>query len=138
MGPQRTGPYPTLDTVLTRFAERLRDEAGAERVLLFGSHARGTATPESDYDFIVVSDRFGAISQLKRPVALYRLFTQVGGNASIDLICLTPEEFEQARRQITLVSAVLPEAIDLLPVEAEQTVTTHSDDLRSAIARGRG
>jgi hypothetical protein len=32
----------------------------------------------------------------------------------MDLICLTPEEFEEASRRITLVSAVLPEAIDLL------------------------
>ena len=32
----------------------------------------------------------------------------------MDLICLTPEEFEQARNRITLVAAVLPEAIELL------------------------
>jgi hypothetical protein len=37
------------------------------------------------------------------------------GDALLDLICLTPEEFEEARHHVTLVAAVLPEAIDLLP-----------------------
>ena len=37
----------------------------------------------------------------------------------MDLICLTPEEFAEAQRRITLVAAVLPEAIELLPHMAE-------------------
>ena len=36
----------------------------------------------------------------------------------MDLICLTPEKFDQASRGIALVSAVLPRAIDLLESEA--------------------
>jgi hypothetical protein len=39
----------------------------------------------------------------------------------MDLICLTPEEFENALHHITLVAAVLPEAIDLLPPEIVKT-----------------
>ena len=38
-----------------------------------------------------------------------------GGNARIDPICLQPVEFGEGRHRITLVSTVLPEAIDLLP-----------------------
>lgn len=33
----------------------------------------------------------------------------------MDLSCLTPEEFALARERITLVAAVLPEALELLP-----------------------
>lgn len=36
--------------------------------------------------------------------------------APMDLICLTPDEFEQASEEITLVAAALPDAVDLLPV----------------------
>lgn len=36
----------------------------------------------------------------------------------MDLICLTPQEFDYASTHITLVHAVLPEAIDLLLVAA--------------------
>lgn len=32
----------------------------------------------------------------------------------MDLICLTPEEFAEAQERISLVAAVLPEAVDLL------------------------
>ncbi len=34
----------------------------------------------------------------------------------MDLFCLTPDEFESARQQITLVAAVLPHSVSLLPV----------------------
>ncbi len=46
---------------LRRFAEMLRDQFGAELVLLFGSRARGDERRESDYDFIIVSPRFGQV-----------------------------------------------------------------------------
>jgi uncharacterized protein len=104
-----------IDPAVLRFASRLRDEWGAERVLLFGSHARGNAAPDSDYDLIIISERFEPIPRLRREVGLHDIFYAVGGDAPLDLICLTPREFEEARGRITLISAVLPEAIDLLP-----------------------
>ena len=115
----------SVDPALRRFAERLRAELGAERVLLFGSHARGTAAPDSDYDLIIVAPHFRAIPELKRGIGLRDLYYDAGGNAPLDLFCLTPQEFDYASTHITLVNAVLPEAIDLLPVptkrEAQQT-----------------
>lgn len=104
------------EPALIRFAKRLRDELGAERVLVFGSQARGTAAPSADYDLIVVAEHFRDVPSLKRGAGLRSLFYSVGGDAPLDLICLTPAEFEQARRGITLVSEILPEAVDLLAV----------------------
>jgi predicted nucleotidyltransferase len=112
------GRGPTLDPVLGRFATRLHQEIGAERVLLFGSHARGNAYRESDYDFIVVSPRFARVERLQRGLDLWDLWLDVGGREPIDAICVTPEEFERASQQITHIQAVLPEAIDLLPTKA--------------------
>lgn len=105
------GPH---DPTLARYAERLRERIGAERVLLFGSHARGAGGADSHYDLIVVAERFGVLPRLRRASGLRDLFYEVGGNAPLDLICLTPAEFDQAQQRITLVSAVLPEAVDLL------------------------
>jgi predicted nucleotidyltransferase len=110
-----------INPALKRFAERLRDELGAERVLLFGSYARQTATHDSDYDFIVVAGRFESIPPLQRQRGLRDLFYAAVGVAPLDFICLTPEEFDQARRSITLVAAVLPESIDLLAPEVAAT-----------------
>ena len=115
----RADERPALDPALTRFAERLRDELGAQRVLLFGSHARGIAEPDSDYDLIVVAERFRSVPRLRRSIGLRDLFYGVGGNAPMDLICLTPEEFDDARQHITLVSAVLPGAVDLLATQED-------------------
>ena len=99
------------------FARGLHDEFGAEHVYLFGSHATGRAAPDSDYDLIIISQEFEEIPRLSRHFGMHDLFYEVGGNAPLDLIGLTPGEFESARNRITLVSTVLPEAIDLLAEE---------------------
>jgi predicted nucleotidyltransferase len=86
---------------------------------LFGSHARGQASRDSDYDIIVVSPQFDGVERLRRHVGLRQIWYEVGGRGPMDLICVTPEEFTRARDRITLIAAVLPESIDLLPsVEA--------------------
>jgi predicted nucleotidyltransferase len=103
-----------LNPALRRFAMRLYDEFGVGRVLLFGSHARDGAAPDSDYDLILVSNHFRGVPRAKRQIGLRRRFYDVGGHAPMDLICLTPEEFEEAARRDTLIAAVLPHSIDLL------------------------
>lgn len=110
--------------ILRKFAGRLHDDIGARRVMLFGSHATGRAAPDSDYDLIVVATGFESVPRLRRSIGLRDIFYEVGGNAPLDLICLTPAEFEQAKGRATLVAAVLPEAIDLLAEEpADQEAT---------------
>ena len=46
--PRPTVPAELLDPVVAYFKPR--------RVILFGSHARGDATPDSDFDLLVVVD----------------------------------------------------------------------------------
>ena len=99
------------------FARRLHDEFGVAHVYLFGSQATGRAGPDSDYDFLIVGDHFEAIPRLQRHFGLHELYWEAGGDAPLDLICLTPSEFENAKGRASLVRAVLPEAIDLLAEE---------------------
>lgn len=40
------------DRLLERFARELRDKYGCHTVILYGSRARGTASPASDYDLV--------------------------------------------------------------------------------------
>lgn len=110
----RSRVRPTIEPALIRFAARLRKDVGAERVLLFGSRASGRADADSDYDLIVVAERFASIERPRRAIGLRQLWYEEGGDSPMDLICLTPEEFATAERRISLVAAVLPEAIELL------------------------
>jgi uncharacterized protein len=58
-------------------ARRIAAAAPGARVILFGSHARGDAGPDSDVDLLVVEprvkDRFAEIVRLQRVLAPLRL-----------------------------------------------------------------
>lgn len=55
---------PTKDSILTRFRTALDETFGdrIERVLLFGSRARGDQWPDSDYDIAVFIKDPGSLS----------------------------------------------------------------------------
>lgn len=105
---------PLVTNSLKRFARLLVERIGAEHVLLFGSYARGEARADSDVDVIIVSNRFRDIPLMSRAIGLRPIWYEAGGDTSMDLFCLTPEEFTDAQARIGIIAAVIPEAIDLL------------------------
>jgi Nucleotidyltransferase domain len=111
-----TGPdWSVTDwPALHRFAQALREHEGAERVLLFGSRARGQQHAASDYDVIIISPRYADIPLLRRGQGLRALWYAVGGDGPMELVCVSPTEFAADLRQPSLLQAVLPEAVDLL------------------------
>lgn len=72
---------------------RLREEAGAERVVLFGSQTQGRDDRHSDVDLLVVlkSDE----QPLDRRVRIRRLLSASRPRVPFDLVVLTPAELEQ-------------------------------------------
>jgi len=62
---------PIDDPILTRFRAALAAAYGKriERVVLFGSRARGDARPDSDYDVAVFLKDFGGIGEEMGPIA---------------------------------------------------------------------
>ena len=82
----------------------LLDARGAHSAWVFGSHARGTASAESDIDVIVVAPT-------DRPfVERFRDYLPAIANAGVgvDLLVYTPEEFArmQAEKRPFLVDAL--------------------------------
>ncbi|MFI5400137.1 MAG: nucleotidyltransferase domain-containing protein [SAR324 cluster bacterium] len=65
------------------------EQFAPERVILFGSHARGTAGPDSDVDLLVVMPVQGS----KRDQAVKILHSLQGVDIPMDLIVTTPEDF---------------------------------------------
>ncbi len=69
--------------------ERIIERFHPERIILFGSHARGEATPDSDVDLLVIMDVEGS----KREAQLQVRNTLHDIRISKDIIVSTPEEF---------------------------------------------
>ncbi len=90
--PDRTSEV--VERFLTKLRPLLRNNS-ARSAWLFGSHALGTAAPESDIDVIVVAptDRI--------PVERFRDYLPaiLEAGAGVDLFVYTPAEFEQMQAE---------------------------------------
>ena len=90
----RTLSQETLDDIIRRVAE----VAEPERIILFGSAARGEMNRHSDVDLLVVKDG----SDLRRLTArIYRRLYGVG--AAVDIVMVTPQDIERYRDSHALV-----------------------------------
>jgi len=81
------------DETLSKVRERLVDGFAPNRIILFGSQARGTADDRSDVDILVVCTFKGK----RRHLMLEMDRALRGLNLARDIMVLTPEEFERDR-----------------------------------------
>ena len=80
-------------TVIQRMVEKLRRGYAPQKVILFGSHARGTARPDSDIDLLVIketSERF-----IDRWARVRRLLSDPQRTIPLETLVLTPQEVTQ-------------------------------------------
>ena len=92
------------------FIQRVRGRFEPEKIILFGSRARGDNLRESDYDLIIVSKEFEKWGMHERIVKVLELQRV---RADVELICLTPKEFEEQSKSITTVREALKEGIEI-------------------------
>jgi len=81
------------DETLLQVKERLVDGFAPERIILFGSQARGAADVRSDVDILIVCPVKGS----RRALMLAMDRALWGLKLARDIIVLTPEEFERDR-----------------------------------------
>ena len=81
------------DELIGKVKERLVEGFHPNRIILFGSQARGTADERSDVDILVVCPISGSRRALM--VAMDRVLC--GLELARDIMVLTPEEFERDR-----------------------------------------
>jgi predicted nucleotidyltransferase len=74
-----------LRTITTRIAEAVRPE----KIILFGSWARGERGPHSDIDLLIIQE--SDLSRPQRYAQVRRLFWGMG--VPMDILVYTPEEF---------------------------------------------
>src|SRR5947209_17680653 len=85
------GTQPAIPEAIHEMARRLVREFHPERIILFGSYARGTAGPDSDADLLVVMRVDG--SRRRQAVEMERVLDGIG--LPKDLMLATPEEAER-------------------------------------------
>jgi uncharacterized protein len=91
---------------IRRVSALIREAVNPERIVLFGSYARGDAREESDVDLLVVAP--SPLPRFKRSRELYRLFRPYP--FPMDLIVYTPEEVREALRSpISFVATIMRE-----------------------------
>jgi len=83
-------PQKTLQKDIRRMVDRIVRKFQPERVILFGSHARGEGGPDSDVDLLVVMPVDGS----KREKAVEIGVALHGIRVPKDIIVTTPEDFE--------------------------------------------
>jgi hypothetical protein len=92
------------------FVQELKQRYRPDKILLFGSRARGETTAASDYDLLVVSGAFEGVSLTDRATDIYRIWPLW---ADLDCLCLTPDEFERSKRRISIVREIERQGISL-------------------------
>lgn len=97
--PRRPGKLPPR--VLTDIVRRVIEVSQPQRIVLFGSAARGTMRADSDVDLLVVKG--GRFHRGRLVDAIYRNLR--GAAAAVDVILVTPEEVERYRDDPCLIIA---------------------------------
>ena len=93
-----SGTRAVEQETLNEIVRRVVDAAEPERIVLFGSAARGEMGPNSDIDLLVVAR---TDHRLKLTDRIYRNLRGVG--EAVDVIVVTPEDVERYRDSYPLV-----------------------------------
>ena len=86
------------ERVLDDVIERIVDVAAPEKIILFGSAARGETGRNSDLDLLIVKDGADELDLMAR---IYRRLHGVG--AAVDAIVVSPQDVERFKDSHTLV-----------------------------------
>lgn len=93
-----------MDATLNEIVRRLVKAYDPERIYLFGSHARGEAGPDSDYDLLVIV-RDDAPPEQRRSRLAYEALRGTG--VAADVIVWTRDYFERRREVRASLSAIV-------------------------------
>jgi len=89
-----------IESLIAEFSHEIK-KIGVDitAIVLFGSQSNGTATSDSDIDLAIISPSFNDLTSLQRrklvKPALYHIIKAY--QIPVDLILLTPQEFETER-----------------------------------------
>lgn len=105
------GKKPVADLTIRNFTRKLAKRIHLTKAILFGSRASNTHLKHSDYDVILVSPDFQGIHFTERASEVLR---KVEKHFPLDLLCYTPKEFNEKKKQICIVRKAVREGIEII------------------------
>ena len=84
--------------IVADIVDRIVRVAAPDKIILFGSAARGTMGPDSDYDFLVIKG-----GKYKQSKVIQEIYRSMNGKAAVDIILATPEVIERYKDSFCLV-----------------------------------
>lgn len=103
MGGERAGE-------IEGFLKKVRERFEPQKIVLFGSRGRGDELKQSDYDIIVVSQKFEGVPFLKRLEMLFELWDY---DFNLDILAYTPDEFEAKSQELGIVAQAVREGMEI-------------------------
>ncbi len=88
-----TDQRESIDPRIQEMVQRIVDLAHPEQIILFGSRATGTARPDSDVDFLVIT----TLQKPRRRLEGDLYVALAGSELAKDIVVLTPREVERFR-----------------------------------------
>jgi len=96
--------------VAKKFAMKIRKAYSPEKIILFGSRARGDNFRTSDFDFIIVSKKFSKTPFMQRLPKIYDFWNE---NVDVEAICYTPDEFARKLKEHGIVRNAMKHGVEL-------------------------
>lgn len=94
---ERGAQLSPRSALLDSMVETILETTSPEKVILFGSQAKGTATEASDYDFLIIeTEPFGKTGSRRKEAGRLGWALSKFGVAA-DILIYSPEEIEQRR-----------------------------------------
>ena len=81
-----------IATLINKMVEKLKESYQPEKIILFGSHAYGKPTDDSDVDFLIIKD--DSKRTIDRSVEVRRILREENRKIAITSLVYTPSEIE--------------------------------------------
>lgn len=84
-----------IEKEINRITNKIVEDYKPEKIILFGSAARGKFHEGSDLDFCIVKNSYKRRDN--RSIDVFRILSELNRELPIDIIVYTPKEFDQQR-----------------------------------------
>ena len=96
--------------LVKKFKRNINKSIKVDKLILYGSRAKGNFHRYSDFDLLIVSPDFKGIPWYKRPAKFYLMWKE---DYPLEILCYTPDEVKKRVDRIGIVSEAFKEGIEI-------------------------